>query len=875
MTPRWLAGLLRRRAGELAGAAASIALAVAFIASLGAFVTTSRASLTERAIARIPVDWQVQVTPQGDPAAVAAALRKVPDVSTLLPVGLASMPSLAAAGSGGVRTTGRAVLVSLAPGYAAHAPGEIRYLLGARSGVLLQQQTAANLAAGPGSTVTIGGQPGRRVKVRVDGVVDLPQADSFFQVVGTAPGAGASAPPDNVVILPHALFAKITAGTTVTHQVHVRFGHTLLPTDPAAAATAITQRAAHFEVAVAGGALVGNNLGAALSSAREDAIYAQLLFWLLGLPGLALAVVVASLVVALRADRRRREVALLQLRGATPVTLLRLLTAEALLTAVAGIAVGIPLARLAIALALPAGATLSVSWTVAAAAAGLLLAGATQLAPAARTIRAGGVEQVAVAVRALPSGKPLPLRLGLDYILLAAAAVATYLAARSGYQVVVVPEGVPVSSVNYAALLGPALAWPGLALLIWRLGGAAMARRTGRFARQTPGRAPELEAAGVRRRRHVISRGATGLAAALGLAASTAIFTATYNAQSRLDVALTVGADVAVTEPPGANVGPGGAAALRSAPGVQAVEPLQHRLGYVGPDLQDLYGIRPNQIGRVAPLRDSYVPGSTIRAALHSLGTTPDGVLLSAETIKDYQLRTGDLIRLRLQTGADRRYRPVPFHVVGLVTEFPTAPKDSFIIANAAYLTKTTHSAAVGSFLIRSSDPTGTAAALRQRLGGAAQIADIQSARRTVTSASGLAATDLTGLARLELGFGLVLALACSGLALALGITERRRALVLLGALGASHRQRRRFLAAEARALLTVGLLGGATIGAAISYLLVKVLTGIFDPPPSTPTVPGTYLAGLTGAVLLTSALVLVGIGRLASRLEMRQLRDL
>ena len=869
---RWLAGLLRRRTGELAGAAASIALAVAFIAALGSFVTTSRASLTTRAIAGVGVDWQVQVTPQGNPSEVAAALRSVPGVSTTLPVEYASVPSLSSSSANGVRTTGKAVLVSLPDGYAAQAPGQIRYLLGAHTGVLVQQQTAANLSIGPGDTVAVGD---RSAKLRTDGVIDLPRADSFFQVVGAAPGSGASAPPDNVIVLPRALFQTLTTGTTVVHQLHVRFAHAGLPTDPAAAATAVTQRAQHFEAAVAGGALVGDNLGAALSAAREDAIYAQLLFLLLGLPGLALAAVVAALVVALRGERRRREVALLRMRGAGPAALLRLVAGETLLTAAVGIAAGIPLALLAIRLALPAHAALSTGWTVAAAAGGLVLAATTQLAPALRTARRGSAEQVASAVRALPSGRPWPLRLGLDYLLLAGAGLATYLTARSGYQVVVVPEGVPVTSVNYAALLGPALAWPGLALLVWRISSAVLARRTGRYARRLPGRAPELEAASVRRRRRVIARGAAGLATALGLAASTAIFTATYDAQARLDVALTVGADVAVTELPGSTAGPQAGAAFAHAPGVTAVEPLQHRLGYVGPDLQDLYGVRPEHIGRVAALRDSFVPGSTIKQALHSLSTTQDGVLLSAETIKDYQLHTGDLVRLRLQTGTDHRYRPVPFHVVGLVTEFPTAPKDSFIIANAAYLTRVTHSDAVGTFLIGSTNPTRTASALRGQLGGHAQIADIVSARKTVTTASGLAATDLSGLARLELGFGVLLALACSGLALALGITERRRALVLLAALGANARQRRRFLAAEARALLLGGLIGGAAVGAAIAYLLVRVLTGIFDPPPTGLTLPATYLTALAAGVLVSSALVLVVAGRLAARAGLRQLRDL
>lgn len=873
---RWLIGLTRRRPGELAGAAASIALAVAFIASLGGFVTSSEASLTSRAIARVPVDWQVQVTPQGDPAAVRAALSHVPHIASVAPVDYAIVRSLSSTSQTGARTTGRAYLVSLPTAYKATFPSEIRQLLGSDSGVLLQQQTAANLAAGPGSQISIVRQRGRPVTVRATGVVDLPQADSFFQVVGAAPGAGATAPPDNVILLPPRLFTAITAGSPVIHQEHVLFDHQHLPNAPAAAATAVTQRAQHFEAVVAGGALVGNNLGAALLNAREDAIYAQLLFLLLGLPGLALAAVVAALVVALRGDRRRREVALLRLRGAPPAALLRLVAGETLLTSAVGIGFGILLALAAMRLALPAHAGLTTPWTWGAAAAGLLLAAATQLAPALRTLRRRGAEQVApAAARAIPSGKPWPLRFGLDYLLLGAAGLITYLSARSGYQVVVVPEGLPVSSVNYAALLGPALAWPGLVLLVWRVAIEVMARRTGRLARNRPGSAPELEAAAVRRRRRVIARGAAGLAMAFGLAASTAIFTATYDAQSRLDVALTVGADVAVTEAPGTAIGPQAAAPLRTAPAVTAVEPLQHRLAYVGPDLQDLYGIRPTSIGRVAPLRDSYVPGSTIKAALHSLATTPDGVLLSAETITDYQLHPGDPVRLRLQTGPDHRYRPVPFHVLGQIKEFPTAPKDSFIIANAAYLTSVTHSDAVGTFLIGSSDPTRTAASIRDRLRTGAQVTDIVSSRQSVTSASGLAGTDLTGLARLELGFGLILAIACSALALALGITERRRALVLLAALGATAAQRRRFLAAEARALLIGGATGGILIGGTIAYLLVKVLTGIFDPAPSGLTVPTTYLLVLVGSALVSSTLVLLVVGRLAARAGPSQLRDL
>ena len=156
--------------------------------------------------------------------------------------------------------------------------------------------------------------------------------------------------------------------------------------------------------------------------------------------------------------------------------------------------------------------------------------------------------------------------------------------------------------------------------------------------------------------------------------------------------------------------------------------------------------------------------------------------------------------------------------------------------------------------LISSSDRSRTAAALTQGLDGSgAAVADVVSARTTVSTASGLAATDLGGLARLELGFGVLLTLACSGLALLLGVAQRRRALVLLAALGASGRQRGRFLTAEAQGLLVGGLLGGAAVAAVVAYLVVKVLTGIFDPPPPSAAVPSGYLIVLTGAVLLSA----------------------
>lgn len=874
----WVAGLARRRFSDLLVAAVTIAMAMAFVASLGAFVSQSRAALTVRAAASVPVDWQVQITPQGTPGAVAHEVARLPRVRAVEEVAFAHVRYFRSSGSGGVRQTGAAYVVSMSSHYAAAFPGELRYLLGSTSGSMLFQQTAANLAATPGDAISVGTAAGPR-PVTVDGVVDMPAEDSFFQVVGLAPGAGASAPPDNVLLVTPAVFATLVPGNAIIHQLHVGFDHGSLPPDPQTAALDDQGLANHFQAEAAGGALVGDNLGTALTAAGEDARYADLLFLLLGFPALGLAAVVAALVVALRGDRRRREVALLRLRGASVADVVRVVAGEALLTAAIGAMLAVPLALLAIRLALPPGAVLSRGWTLTAVVGGILLALATQAEPVVKLALGhdgGGV--ATEAARAPRTAAPWPLRAGLDILLLAGAAVSFALTARSGYHVVLAPEGIAQTQVNYGALAGPALAWPGLALLIWRITAWVAGRRTGRWSRGAPGTAPELEAAAVRQRRRIIARGAVGLSVALGLAASTAIFTSTYQAQARVDVALTVGSDVAVVEPPGSTIGPQAAREFAGTAGVSAVEPLQHRFGYVGPDLQDLYGVQASTFGRVAPLQDAFVPGSTISRTLALLQATADGVLLSAETLHDYQLHPGDLIRIQLQTGADHAYRPVPFHVIGQVTEWPTAPKDSFIVANADYITQVTGSNAVGSFLIASDTPASTAAAVQKMLavaGSGAQVQDIASAGASVTSASGLAATDLAGLSHLVLGFGILLALACSGLALLGGILERKRALVLLAALGATARQRGRFLTAEAKIVVLSGVAGGALIGWTIAFLLVKVLTGIFDPPPAHATIPWAYLMLVLLLVGGVTVAVVAGAGRLIARAGPNELRDL
>lgn len=868
MNTRYVLTSVVRRPLDTVVAAVAIALSVAFLASLGSFAAATGSGLTERASGRVPVDWQVQLGPGADPAAVTKAVAAVPGLVGSRPVDYAKVAGLTATSAAGTRTTGTSYVVALPPDYATFAPGELRPLVGSTSGAVLRQQTAANLAAQPGTVVSI---VGTSRSVPITGVVDLPHADSFFQVVGATAAATPAPAPDNVLLVPSSAFASLVPQAAVVHQLHVRLAHAGLPGDPAAAADEVRFRANHLVSAVAGTALVGDNLQAALSAAREDALYARLLVLLLGAPGLVLSGVVTALVISLRNDRQRRDLGLLRLRGATPRRTALLLGATALLDGGLGGVLGALGALVATRATLAPGTSLSTWWVVAAALAGLLLAVAVELAPVARLLR-GGSPTVRSQVDAAASvSTPLALRLGLDVVLLAASGVVFWLTSRGGYQVVVVPEGVPVASVNYAALLAPALAWPGLALLVWRLTALAVGRRGRTPAADPGGRVPDLRHDVVRQRRRLVARGATGLAVALAVTTSAAVFTTTYDQQARLDVALTVGSDVAVTLPPDASTSLQPSIADK-VPGVLAVEQVSHRLAYVGPDLQDVYGVDATTIGRAAPLQDAFTPGSSVTAALAALARTPDGVLLSQETLHDYQLRTGDQVRLRLRdrTGA---YVASTFHVVGVVTEFATAPRDSFILANRSHLAAATGLDAVQTLLVRTDHPAAVAHAITAPQ--AAVVNDITAPRVAVPSASGLAAGSLAGLARLILAFGLLLAVTSAALVLAVGAAQRRRSLVALAVLGASARQRAGFLWTESRWIVVSGVLGGLVAGTVVAYQLVKVLNGIFDPAPQAPAVPTAFLTVLLVAVVGGAAVATAASARWAGRTDASRLRDL
>ena len=842
-----------------------ISLTIAFLAILGIFINTSAATMTKRALGDVAVDWQVEIVNGANPGGVEQQLRHAVRVRTVDSVGYANVSGFTASTAGTTQSTGAGKVLGITPTYWTDFPGELRAMLGRTTGILIAQQTAANLHVGVGDSILVNRTGLPPVTARIDGVIDLPQADALFQAVGVAAAAAPQAPPDNVIVVPMDLWTQwfgsqlAAAAGPARVQLHVRLDQTL-PPDPRDAFVKVQQLAHNFEVRAAGGAVIGDNLAARLDCVREDALYARVLFLFLGLPGAILAIILTFAVTAVGGDRRRREQALLRVRGATTTSILRLQSLEGLV--VSALAGGIALLAVwAISRGL-AGLDIGPRQSpviLTALAIGILTALATVILPAWRDTRVSPGRSTRTRVSHVE--RPFWERTWIDVILLVIAGLVYWRVAASGYQIVLAPEGVAQTSVSYEAFIAPLALWVGVGLLTTRFFrhvlSSGRAFVAGLF-RPIAGALSPIVAASVARQARLITRGVVLATLAFSFAVSTAVFNTTYNVQSNVDAELTNGADVTVT---GTTAYPAGRLLSRIArvPGVRAARVMAHRLAYVGNDLQDIYGVDPRSIGDATNLSNAFFGNHDARGTMEALAARRDGALLSQETVNDFQLHLGDLVNLRLQSAGDHQYHPIPFHFIGIVREFPTAPHDSFIVANADYVAQQTADPAREIVLVRGDVPPAQLAAAVRPIAAAlpgARVTDLGSVQRTISSS--LTAVDLHGLTWIELSFAILLIAGANGLVLGLGLIERRRDFAVLAALGATRQQLGAFFWTEGLIVLVVGMIVGTATGFAIAQMLVTMLTGVFDPPPQSLAISWQYLFVLATAGCLSTVLAVI-----------------
>ena len=885
LTLVWLRGLVLHRRARMAVTAAGIAVAVSLVASIGLFLAGSTASMTDRALSRVPLDWQVQAARGADPAALLKTVASYPGVRSALPVAYAQTSGYSAGKGGSTQSASSGLALGLPDSYRATYPGELRQFIGATSGVLIAQQMAANLAVTTGDSVTVARAGLAPVQVRVAGIVDLTVATQLLGSPSTAATTAAAPPPDNVMFLPladwHTLFDPLakTRPELVRYQVHAELDHRMLPHNPTAAFTTAQQRARNLETKLAGSGVVLNNLAQGLDKARGDSLYARIAFLFLGLPGVLVAALLTVMVAAAGADRRQSERALLRARGASAAVLVRLAVAETLLVGCLGGALGILVALLVGrgafgSSSFGAGTGTSVGWIATALVGGIAIAALAIAIPAWRNARSVTV----VAARATVGRPRAPwwARYGLDLVALALAVVIYRTVGASGYHLVLAVEGTPQVSVDYWSFAAPALAWLGAGLFTYRAADWLLRRGRGAVTlavRPVAGDLAGTVVASMSRQRRGVARALTLVMLGVCFAGSTAAFNTTYRQQAEADARLTNGADVVVRLTPSAPAP--SAASLSGIAGVQSVEPLQHRYAYIGNDLQDLYGVNATTVANTTHLQDAWFGGGTVKSLFAKLASTPNGVLLSEEVVHDYQLTLGDTVKLRVLDQRTRKPFAVPFKYIGITKEFPTAPKDAYIIVNASFVARVTGDAGVGSYLIQTNgaSPSTVGRAVARQIGSAGAVSDIETNRKLISGS--LTSVELNGLTRVELVYALVLVAAATGLLLWLGLSERRRTFAIAHALGATPKQLGAFVWSETGFVTIGGILLGGISATWLTWMLVKLLTGVFDPPPTRPAVPWAYLA-LLGAVACV-AVVLASVAALRSlrRPALASLRDL
>ncbi|WP_413988560.1 ABC transporter permease [Labrys okinawensis] len=865
----WLSGLARTRPWRMAGTVCGVAITIALLALLLAFLRNSEAAMTARSIAAVPVDWQIELAPAVQMETAQAALGDAVSVRRHENVGYASVDGFEASTADTVQTTGAGQVLGLSQTYAETFPGQIRLLQGALGGALVTQQMASNLHVGVGDKVIVHLPDTSSQTVTVAGVVDLPNADAMFQAIGLPAAAAPQAPPDNVLILPLDLwqgyFAKqaVDRPRSVRWQIHATLDHAALPTDPLAAYRSVSAAGHNLELLLAGQGLLANNLAARLDAARADSLYARVLFLFLGTPGLVLAGLLTVATVASGERARQRDQTLLRQRGISQSTILALALGEAMVIWLAAM----PLAACLLVLIGPMvlGMTLErdvLGMMALGAVGGLVLALGSILLPAWHRMRRMSV--IAGRMSIGPRETSLWRRIHLDFILLGLAGLVYWRTAESGYQIVLATEGVAETSVDYWSFLAPLLLWIGIGLITLRCVTALVQRGRWLLAYLVfplAGALSEIVAASFSRQQGRLAIGVGLTALAFTFAVSTAIFNTTYQGQALVDAQLTNGADVTVQgeagRPAGAQI-----AKLASLPEVAAVEPMQHRYAYVGTDLQDLYGIDPRRIGQATSISDAFFASHDARGTLEALAGVQDGVLVSEETVSDFQLRPGDRLNLRVKHAGTQAFVSVPFTFVGVVREFPTAPRDSFLVANAGYVARMTGMEDAEILLARAAtSPQSLHRAISAALVGRPdlRVSDVGEASHLIGSS--LTAVDLSGLTRLELGFAVIAIAAAAGLVLALGLADRRRSFAILALLGASPRQIAAFLWLEGGLVFTLGALIGLVAGGLIAWMLVTVLQGAFDPPPETLAVPWSYLV-VTVCTALLSSIVAIEVAR-------------
>ncbi|MBA3842310.1 MAG: ABC transporter permease [Actinobacteria bacterium] len=852
---RFVFRFLFRTPGRTAVRTAVLLVSVGLLGAMVLFIGNSLRTMTGTATHSVSLDWQGPVASAGAAERVAAKVARENGVSAAAPVATAPFTGAQHTGSAGTIRAGAGYVVAVPPGYQStfHTFRMLYGTLG-RDGVVLDQQLAATLQAHVGDTVKMTPSAGAMaVPLKVTGIAVVTAGDTLFQPLIPLLGPAPAQPPADVAVMPFASFVKrfgsalsavapsnasaasvATGATGVTYQVQAQVEPRYLTGSPQHALAQETQLRNKIERSLPGQVQFVDNLEAALTGAAGDALYAEALYIMLAVPGALVGLGLAYLAALGAVDRDRRTLRLLRSRGASRRRLLGLAATE---SAIIGLVAGLAGAALAL---------LTVKWVLGGALSTWPWAVGVCVAVGFLGSFAGRVAAGAGALREEQRTRPaLWQRLYLDLVALGVSGLVWWLTARTGFSAVVSPDSNPTLSLSVYMFLAPALLWIGATLLLIRIRG----RVFNLLAPERATRQRDYLLVSAARRASSINRGLVIVALLLAFAVNLSVFSATWDQQSLVDARLTVGSDIVVSGALGTQQ------AVAKTPGVTGTTALDHTYAYVGPDLQDTFAIDPNTFRHGTSLRDSYFLGGTAAEMMRRLKARPDAILVSKETITDYSLNLGDLLKLRTLDHRTGAFHVVPFHVAGIVQEFPAAPKDSFMVANLRYVLTATHDPGPNVvFAQASGNPSGIAAAVTRNIASKGAVVRNISDQATQT-ASSITTVGLRGISRIEEAFALLLAAGALILYSVMAFAERRQELATMAALGKQPGRIAAFIWTEIALIVGVGAALAAGLGWVLAEMLIAMMQHAFDPPPDHLAIPWGFLGALLlvvvgGAVL-------------------------
>jgi putative ABC transport system permease protein len=817
---------------------------------------------------------------------LAARVASVSGVSGVDPLASVDLP--AASLKSGTKALGQPLrLFAFDPVFLAHYP-MVRQTAGLYSAgtVLLSPDAAQALGAVTGSTISLT-VPGRiaPMQLTVGGLADFSKADPLF-AARSADNQGEFIQVPNVLVVPVATFATmlpalkadaVTGNPTLKAapvlEAEIRLDRTRLATDPAVAAVATQGVRRGIERIVPGRVAVIDNVSDALVAATSDSILAKVLFLFLGLPGVLVAAYLSRYAGGLLAEARRREQATLRARGAQPRHLISDLTYTALGVAVVGSALGLAVGLVTALVVLGPAALTSASKqsflvsAIVSVGAGIATTLLAVYLPGRRALaREASSERREMEAPAAP---PIWLRMKLDIVFLAAAALVWTITNLAGGFRITPAEGQSVS-LSFYTLLAPMLVWLGVTLLavrllLWGTGRLKLsAKRASRLTTWTLLRS-------VSRRSLALGSGVVALALAVAFGSSLALFIATYDAQKQADARFVVGSDIRVT-PSALGQQSSDFAQQLQVGGVAAVTPVaQTSSAIVGTDKRTLVSIDAVGFPRVATLNDSFFVNASAASSMSALRRDPTAVLVSSEMARTFNIQTGDQVNVQL---ADRSGRLVPatLRAAGVFKDFPGYPQGIDMVANLAFYQSATGLSTVSMFLVRTADSSpGAVASAADRInagpGHSAPLLLETSVTAFNRDQSTLTAVNLRGLGGLQVVYTVLISGAGIGIFVFGLLLQRRKEYVTMRALGIRMSQLWGLVFGEAAAVALVSLAIGSATGAVMAYMFVKILAPLFTIQPSSLAVPASQLA-------ILATLVLGGTG-LSVALAARSLRRL